>query len=220
MSSTLSARTGTPTTLRALRFTWIRLQSRADTASLAAPLEAARQRLRAAVDAEAELEEQSAALTAEITYLDSVEDDEVSALAREVRVLVGGNLKDPRWGKLFTQTPTEITRPVGGPVQSRHVHHILRTLAVDSDYSSLSTRRDALDAAREAVEVVEAARDALAGPLMAAQQERRQANDVAHRAYNRIKPQLQLLFDSPAFVRSFFPAAAPSAPAEAEEPKA
>lgn len=220
MSSTLAARSGTPSTLRALRFTWLRLQSRADTASLAEPLEAARLRLRAAADAEAELEERSAAFTAEIAYLDSLEDAEVSSLARELRVLIGGNLKDPRWTKLFSTAPSELVKPVGGPVVSLHIHHILRTMAIDGDYASLGARRDALDAAREAVEAAETARSSLGGPLMAAQLERRQALEAAHRVYNRVKPQLQLLFDSPALIRSFFPPAAAAAAEEGETDKA
>ena len=220
MSLTLHSRIGTPGTLRALRFTWLRLQSRADTASLAAPLESARLRLRAAAEAEAELEERSAALTAEIAYLDGLEDAEVSSLARELRVLVGGNLKDPRWTRLFSTAPSELVKPVGGPVQSLHIHHILRTMAVDGDYASLSARRDTLDAAREAVEATETARSSLGGPLMAAQLERRQALDAAHRVYNRVKPQLQLLFDSAALIRSFFPPSPTSSAEEAEGDKA
>ncbi len=119
--------------------------------------EAARLRLRAA--AEAELEERSAALTAEIAYLDGLEDAEVSSLARELRVLVGGNLKDPRWTSLFSTAPTELV-------------------------------------------------------------ERRKALEAAHRAYNRVMPQLKLLFDSAALLRSIFPPSPTGAAEEAEGDKA
>ncbi len=50
--------------------------------------------------------------------------------------------------------------------------------------------------------------------------ERRQALDAAHRVYNRVKPQLQLLFDSAALLRSFFPPSPTGAAEEAEGDKA
>jgi hypothetical protein len=202
---TLNANVGASTTLRALRFVCIRLASRPDTLGLVPPVEAARARLRAALEAAAELGEQSAAATAEIVYRDSVEDDAVASLAREVRVLLGGDNKDERWSRLFSQNPSELTRPVAGPQQALHVSHILMMLRTDSAYTSLTGSLLSLEAARAGVEAAERARDALTPALYAAENERRTALDAAKRTYNRLKPQVQLLMDNPAQVRSFFP---------------
>jgi hypothetical protein len=204
MAMTLRPTTGVPTVLRALRFTTIRMEGRPECAALAAELKALRAELEAAAEAAAELEDRSAAATAEIMAMDEAEDAAVADLARHLRAAVGGDVRDPRWAGLFVRPPSELTAPRAGEVQAAHVRHILDRLHSDPAYAELGAQAAALLAAREAVAAAEAARDSLQPGLYAAQHRRRLAKDEAIRAHNRLRPQLQLLYPSAARVRSFF----------------
>ena len=207
---TLPPTTGAPTTLRALRFVSIRLSARPDTADLVPAVEAARARLQAAAEAAAELEERSAAATAEVVYQGSLEDAAVAALGREARVLVEGRRTDPRWTALFPQAPSQLVRLPGADL-ARELGRVVALLRSDPALAALAHHAEALQVARAAVEAAQAERAALALPALAAQVERRQALEEAHRVFNRLRPQLQLRALRPAQVRSFFPRAAPVA---------
>lgn len=205
MSMHLRASARPPTVLRALRVTAIRLSGRPETAALAEETQALRARLSAAVDAHDALLDASAAATAEIRYRDEVEDDAIRAVARDLRVLVAGDLGDPRWGRLFRVAPSAAIAPSAGPEQAAVAAYVIEKLRSDPDYAPLQHHLPVLVDARAGVAAAEAARDALRQGLYAAAVARDEALAVAIRHYGRLRPRLELLFDSAAVVRSFFP---------------
>jgi hypothetical protein len=216
MSTRLRARAGAPTVLRALRFTAIRLAGRPETQALAAEVQALRAGLQAAVEATEALQDATSAATAEINYRDEVEDDAVRALARDLRSLVAGDLRDGRWTRIFRDAPTTLIRPTAGAEQATAATHILRTLRDDPDYDAVRHHLPALEGARAGVEAAEAARDELRQQLYASLAAREEALEDAIRRYNRLRARVEVLFESAALVRSFFPEPREGGAAEAE----
>lgn len=205
MSTTLRASAGAPSVLRALRITAIRLSGRPETQGLAAEVQALREQLAAAIEAAEALQDASAAATAEINYRDEVEDDAIRALARDLRSVVAGDLTDGRWTRMFRQAPTQIVRPVAGPDQAAAAEHHIEKLKSDADYEPLQHHLPGLQAARAGVEAAEAARVALRKQLYTALADREEAVERAIRQYNRLRARLEVIYESKALVRSFFP---------------
>lgn len=205
----------------ALRHLSIRLRAAPDTASLAAPVDAARSAVAAAQDAWRQAVEERVALTAEIAWLDAELDATVAALAREALVVVNGNRRDARYLRLFPSSPSTATKGVADDGQLLFVRAVLDVLGTDPDWSSLAGHGERISAALTRVTDALARREAARLPELRAGSDRRAAMDAARRMYNRMYPQLTLLLpDQEARVESFFKDLSPSGTAEAPEPLA
>ena len=190
--------------LRQLRFTTRRLQARPDTADLAPPLRDATDTLARALAAADTAEEDAAQLTADLAFADSVEDDAFARVARAARLLVEGNLDDRRWRTLFAAAPSALTDPAGGPAQATAVARVLNAIAEDPALASLAPVAGPLAAAREEVAAIEARRAAQQPARASARLAVELAASDAQRALRRVRPLLQLRFESRAQVASFF----------------
>jgi len=191
--------------LRALRFAIIRLASRPETAPFAPDLQAARTALASADDALDNARTARVAATAEITWIDERIDTTIIQLGREARALVQGNARDPRYTRLFPIAPSEATRPVGGDTQTRFVTSIIQLLETDDAFASLRPQATPLRELSEQLTAATAARETLYLDENRAASERREAHEVARRAYNLLYPRLLLAFpEDEGLVESFF----------------
>jgi hypothetical protein len=200
----LSESSSAQTVLESYRFVLIRLRSRPETAGLVEGMSELRSALNAANEAYYQAYEERCAATAEIDYLDAVLDATVGDLAREVAVLVKNHREDPRYYKLFPVAPSQAMRQASVD-QDRFVTHIISLLAEDEDYTSLRSHADILSQHLKALREAVSTREALYTPEATANGQRQAVLDKARRAYNQLKPQLELIFPSRSQVDSFFP---------------
>jgi hypothetical protein len=196
---------GVPVVLSALRFLFIRLKSRPQTAGLAADVDAARALLWDKDDAYAEAREQRIAASAEIAYLDTLVDEAVMNASRELLVLTGGDAQDPRYLKPFPTAPSAALKPVGGASQDRFVKGVITRFKEDPDLAPLAGHGTKIEAAQGDLDKGLAQRNDFYVKEAMALADRRIALDDARRLYNLTYPRLQLIFpNKPALVESFF----------------
>jgi hypothetical protein len=201
----LGERHRSPIVNRALRFLTIRLRNRPETRAFADEAASVRAELCKKREAYIEALDERLALSAEITYLDACLDRAVLVnLRRDVAVL--GEDRPALEKKLFAGvSPRTGMRPVGGEAQDHYVTGIISRLEGDSDFvpiashaTKLRKRLADLNAALENRRELRIKERLALGDL-------EEETENATRYYNRMFPQLKLLFpnDLP-LVESFF----------------
>lgn len=199
---------------RALRYASIRLRSRIETAALGQEIEAERAALEKAGEAHAQIREERVAATAVIWHQDSIVDAAVAALAREVMVITGGKLDDPFYKSLFPVAPSTATLPMASDFQTRFVKALVDRIETDDRYQSLRAAAQTIKEAQAELDRLLTQRETLRAPELRAEVDLKTALDSARRAYNKLYPKLSLLFESKAFIETFFVAVDKSGKAE------
>jgi len=195
---------GYPKVKRALRYSWIRLGSRPETASLAEEILAERNRTDQANEAYEQAVEERVAATALVTYLDTIVDDCVMAISRDVAVTTGNKTDDPYYKPLFPVAPSTATKPVASDSQNLFVKALIDRIETDPQYESLRGRAATLKAAQADLDTALADRKELLTPEIRASVDLATALDNARRTYNKLLPRLSLIFEKKAFVETFF----------------
>ncbi len=200
----LKSNHGYPKVSRALRYASIRLRSRPETAPLGREIEAERTGLEKAKEAHAEIREERVAATAVIWHQDALVDAAVAALAREVMVITGGKTDDAFYKSLFPVAPSTATQPLASDSQNRFVKALVDRVETDDRYQSLRTTAQTIKEAQAELDRLLVEREALRTPELRAEVDLKTALDSARRAYNKLYPKLSLLYDSKAFIETFF----------------
>jgi hypothetical protein len=142
--------------------------------------------------------------TAEIHYYVERIGEKVSAIARDVVVLVRGDTSDARYKRIFLVSPSEAMRSSIDD-RDRFVRNILETLETDRTYASLKSHIKTLRADTEALAALYAQRDTQQLALDRARQELDIATDAVRRAHNHALHHASISFpDDRALVESFF----------------
>lgn len=201
----LGERHRSPLVNRALRFLAIRLCSRPETSAFGEETSRVRESLAKKREAYiASLDERLAA-TAEITYLDACLDRTVLvSLRREVLVLATDRPSLEK--KLFAGiSPRNAMRPVGGEAQEHYVAGIIHRLETSPELAPLSHYGPALQKRLDDLGAALSKRKELKAKEREALSDLEEETEGAVRYYNRMYPQLKLLFpnDLP-LVESFF----------------
>ncbi len=213
----LRDRHGVPTVLSALRYLGIRLRAAPDTASLAAPVDAARAALAAADEAWLAARERSVELTQELAWLDNQLTDAVAALGRDALVLVDGERADPRFRRLFPLAPSRITGRSDDDRRS-FVRAAVEVLRLDPTLAPLGRHAGRLEAALAAVEANRDRRDQARVPELRTGVDRAAALTAARLTYNQLEPMLTLLLPGdPGRVAAYFMDLTSAATPEAAE---
>jgi hypothetical protein len=144
------------------------------------------------------------AATAVIWHQDSVVDAAVAALAREVIVITSGNTADPFYKSLFPIAPSKATQPVASDAQNRFVKALVDRIETDDRYQNLRTAAAIIKEAQAELDRLLVEREALRAPELRCEVDLKAALDSARRAYNKLYPKLSLLYDSKAFIETFF----------------
>ncbi len=200
----LNDKHGFPTVKRSLRHTSIRLRSRPETAELAGVVDAERKSIESADEVHEQAREERIAATAEIDYLDGELDLKVMNLSREVAVLTGSNTADERYKMLFPVAPSKAVKPTAGEAQHRFIKILVERLENDDRFDALRGNVEPIKTAQTYLEKAIANREELYMPEMRAATDLKVALDKARRVYNKLYPQLTLIFDNERLVDSFF----------------
>ena len=195
---------GFPTVQRALRYTSIRLRSRPETADLAGVIDAERTSIETANDTHEQAREERVAATAEIDYLDGELDLKVMDLSRQVAVLTGSNTSDERYKMLFPVAPSKAVKPTAGESQHRFVKILVDRLENDKRFEALRGNVKPIVTAQTDLEKAIVNREECYMPEMRVSTDLKVAIDKAGRTYNKLYPQLTLIFDNERLVESFF----------------
>lgn len=205
---------GTPKVSRALRYAAIRLLATPETAGLAAEIEAERTRLSGAQDAYEQIREQRVGLTALIAHQDGIVDGLVADIARQVAVINGNRTDTEFYKSLFPVAPSKATSPKASESQNRFVKALIDRIETDARYETFRTTAAELKAAQTELDRLLVEREELRAPELRAAVDLRTALDSARRAYNKLSPRLQLLFDNKGLIETFFIAHGSSSTAE------
>lgn len=194
-----------PVVNRALRFLTIRLRSRPETSAFAAEAAGVRAELCRKREAFIEAHDERLALSAEITYLDSCLDRSVLAsLRRDLALLLA---ERPELEKRLFQgvSPAAGMAPIGGDSQEHYVLGIIRRLETEPDFGPLAGHAPRLRMRLKALNAALEFRRELRIKERLALGDLEEETERASRYYNRMYPQLKLLFpnDLP-LVESFF----------------
>lgn len=202
----LTDRHGYPPVERATRVLSIQLSARPETAPLAAEIDALRVAARAAEDAWQEAQSQRVAASATIVYLDSLLDDAIADLARDVLAAVGGDRASTTWRLLFPSAPSTAMRPTGSAAQAAFVKGVLSALA-SPPLADWADRAGPIADRLAQLEAGQAARADLFVTEGQASTRRALALDELRQAYNLAYSRLRVQFPKKkALVESFFPA--------------
>lgn len=216
----LGERHRSPIVNRALRFLTIRLRSRAETLAFAE--EAAKVRAELCKKREAYIEalDERLALSAEITYLDACLDRAVLVgLRRDLAVLAADRPTVEK--KLFAGvSPKSGMRPVAGESQEHYVAGIIGRLEGDPDFAPIASHAAKLRKRLNDLNAVLAKRRELRIKERLALGDLEEETEHASRYYNRMHPQLKLLFpnDLPLVESFFFDLRAPASSGSGGEP--
>jgi hypothetical protein len=201
----LGERHRSPIVNRALRFLTIRLRSRPETSAFADECANVRGELCKKREAYIEALDERLALSAEITYLDACLDRAVLVhLRRDLAVLASDRPALER--KLFAGvSPKTGMRPVGGDAQEHYVSGIIGRLETDTDFTGIAGHAAKLRKRLTDLNSALAKRRELRITERLALGDLEEETEHASRYYNRMYPQLKLLFpnDLP-LVESFF----------------
>jgi exonuclease VII small subunit len=200
----LTERHGYPKVKRALRYASIRLRSKPETVALAQEIDAERARLDKANEAYEQSVEERVAATALIGHLDSLVDEGVAAIARDVAVITANRPDDPFYKALFPVAPSTATGPVASESQNRFVKALVDRIESDSRYESLRGRTATLKQAQAEIDGALSRREELRTPELRAAADLQAALESARRAYNKLYPRLSLLFESKSYIETFF----------------
>ena len=195
---------GHPTVRRALRYTALRLQAKPETQGLAGEIEAERTRLSGALDAYEQIREQRVGLTALIGHQDGIVDGQVADIARQVAVITGNKTDTEFYKSLFPIAPSTATAPTASDSQNRFVKALIDRIETDDRYDSLRPTAAELKTAQTELDRLLTEREDLRTPELRATVDLRTALDSARRAYNKLYPKLQLIFDNKGFIETFF----------------
>jgi len=165
-------------------------------------------------EAHTQIREERVAATAVIWHQDSVVDAAVAALAREVTVITGGKPDDPFYKSLFPVAPSVASQSMAGDYQTRFVKALVDRIETDDRYQSLRTRAQTIKEAQAELDSLLAQRESLRAPELRAEIDLKTSLDSARRAYNKLYPKLCLIFESKAFIETFFIAVSKSEKAE------
>jgi hypothetical protein len=160
------------------------------------------------------------AATALIGHLDSVVDERVAAIARDMAVITGGKKDDELYKALFPVAPSTATAHVASESQNRFVKAVIDRIENDSRYENLRGRAAALKQAQTDLEGALSQREELRTPEQRASSDLQAALDSARRAYNKLHPRLSLLFDNKSYVETFFVKMSKSAKPDDEDGEA
>lgn len=203
--SKLNEQDHVPTILTRLDVLILRLGAYPKTRELVPPLRAVRGSLVAAdgVWNEAVVERLAASL--ELAFLDGEVDLAWMDLSRDVHARVRGDRKAALWIGLYTEAPSETVDGTMTDHQTRNVERVIQIINDQDAYKDFRPQAQRLAAAQaEAVEGEKRYRAALAKEAAAAHQRDLVAHE-ARRVHNRVKPELELLFeDAPRMVRRFW----------------
>lgn len=201
----LGERHRSPLVNRALRFLAIRLSSRPETSAFGEETTRVRESLAKKREAYIAALDERLAATAEITYLDACLDRAVLvSLRRDALVLASDRPSLEK--KLFAKTsPRNAMRPVGGEAQEHYVAGIIHRLETSPELAPLSHYAPALQKRLTDLNTALLKRKELKSKEREALSTLEEELEHAVRYYNRMYPQLQLLFpnDLP-LVESFF----------------
>lgn len=195
---------GYPTVKRAMRYTAIRLHSRPETAALAQDVDARRTALDRANEAHDQAVDERVAATAVILYLDSIVDQNVMAIARDVAVMTANKTDSELYRPLFPVAPSTAVAPVASDSQNLFVKALIDRIESDSRYESLRGRAQTLKSAQAELEKALAHRTELMTPEARTAADLQAALESARRTYNKLGPHLALIFESKAYIETFF----------------
>lgn len=203
--SKLNEQDHVPTILTRLDVLILRLGAHPTARELVPPLRAVRGSLVAAdgVWNEAVVERLAASL--ELAFLDGEVDLAWMDLSRDVHARVRGDRKAALWIGLYNEAPSETVDGTMTDHQTRNVERVIQIINDQDAYQDFRPQAQRLAAAQvEAVVGQKRYRDALAKEHAAAHQRDLAAHE-ARRVHNRVKPELELLFeDAPRMVRRFW----------------
>jgi signal transduction histidine kinase len=195
---------GYPKVKRAMRYASIRLRSKPETVALAQEIDAERSRLDKANEAYEQSVEERVAATALIGHLDSLVDEGVAAIARDVAVITANRPDDAFYKALFPVAPSTATAPVASESQNRFVKALIDRIQSDSRYESLRGRAATLKQAQSDLDAALSRREELRTPEQRTAADLQAALESARRAYNKLHPKLSLLFESKSYIETFF----------------
>lgn len=201
----LAERHHAPVVNRALRFLAIRLCSRPETNAFGEETTRVREALAKKRETYLAALDERLAATAEVTYLDACLDRAVLvSLRRDALVLAADRPSLEK--KLFAgMSPRSAMRPVGGAAQEHYVEGIIQRLETDAEFAPLSHCAPALKKRLSDLASATSKRKALKAKEREVLGELEEETENAIRYYNRMYPQLKLLFPNDlALVESFF----------------
>lgn len=203
----LSVNDGPQVVLSRVRVLAIRLSARPDTRSLASAIILVRDGLKRALDAYEERKDERMAATGAVGFADTEEDELIASLARRMRVIVEGNLQDPRYLATFSMAPSEATSGVASDDQARFVGQVITTLESLPELAELADLVPDLKAARAAVVAAQEAHAAAEIREGVAWNALQAAEASARAAFADAEPRLMLIFPGQRRkVDSFYPA--------------
>jgi hypothetical protein len=201
----LGERHRSPIVNRALRFLTIRLRTRPETSAFAEEAASVRSELCKKREAYIEALDERLALSAEITYLDTCLDRAVLVhLRRDLAVLASSRPVLEK--RLFAGvSPKTGMRPIGGESQEHYVTGIIGRLEADSEFGPIASHATKLRKRLADLNATLEKRRELRIKERLAFGDLEEETEHASRYYNRMYPQLKLLFpnDLP-LVESFF----------------
>jgi len=126
-------------------------------------------------------------------------------LSRSLHARVGGNREHTLWRGLYSEAPSDTVAGVATDHQVRHVERVIQTIRDQAAYEDFRPQAEALAVQHaDMLESQERYKAALARDEAASHQ-RSLAAVEARRAYNRVKPELELLFeDEPRLIKAFW----------------
>ena len=191
-----------PTVDVALAVVLLRLDSRPETRHLLPPVKAANDEMQAAHTAWRVAVILAMAATLDVNYRDELVDAAYMAISRALLAMVGGNRQALLWRQVYSEAPSKTVAPMATPEQSRAVERVIETITADDAYQGLRHLVPALVEAQADLKTALVAREAADAKVHSAAHKRELAVGAARQAYNRLFPELDLLFpNEPARVR-------------------
>ena len=128
----------------------------------------------------------------------------VGDIARQVAVINGNRSDTDFYKSLFPTAPSTAVSGTANDSQNRFVNALIARIETEDRYEGLRETAAALKAAQTELDRLLTERENLRAPELRASTDLRTALDSARRAYNKLYPKLQLLFDSKGFIETFF----------------
>lgn len=194
-----------PTILTRMGVVLLRLGAHPKTQGLVPPVAAAKAALEAADGEWGAAVVAALAASLELDYLDDEVDVAWMDLSRDVKARVSGNRDHATWRGLYGEAPSDTIIGRATDHQTMNVERVIATIEADDTYRDFRPQAQRLAAAQADMQQGQQRYKAAVAKETAAAHKRILAAHDARRAHNRIKAELELLFeDQPRRVKAFW----------------
>lgn len=191
---TLTAVVGFQTILDAFRFVRISFGSHELTEQFVPEIEEKFELMRAKESNYQNVKMKRLVLSAKIRRLDSRLNAEVQQVARQVKVIVKGDVQSPLYLSVFPVTPSAGMKTVGTEDQSRFVRNIIHQIENNDALASLRPDLPVFKSCQEQLEAAVAGREAQRDEEHQAKVDRDREAGEACKFYNQLYPKVCTLF--------------------------